>query len=211
MARSVFITLEGGEGCGKSTQVKPLTDWFQRRGMPCLATREPGGTLLGDQVRQLLKRRLETPIAPLAELMMMEACRAQLITDVIRPALRAGQAVVCDRYTGSSLAYQGYGRGVPLETVVRLNNIATGGLMADLTVLLDLPPERGLARKGDCASDRFESEGLEFHRRVRAGYLEMAAAGPDRWLVVDALRPPAEVTRLIIERLEKLPALTESA
>jgi dTMP kinase len=206
-----FITLEGGEGCGKSTQARLLAEWLNSRHVDCLFTREPGGTPLGDEVRNLLKRRTENAIAPLAELMLLEACRAQLVNTVIRPALRCGQAVVCDRYTDSSLAYQGHGRGVSLETVVRLNNIATGGLMPDLTVLLDLAPEQGLARKGNCAEDRFESEDLEFHRRVRAGYRELAAAGPDRWLVVDAGLRPAEITRLIATRLEKVPAFAGRA
>jgi dTMP kinase len=206
-----FITLEGGEGCGKSTQARLLAEWLNSRQVDCLSTREPGGTPLGDEVRRLLKRRTENAIAPLAELMLMEACRAQLVNTVIRPALRRGQTVVCDRYTDSSLAYQGHGRGVSLETVVRLNNIATGGLMPDLTVLLDLAPEQGLARKNNCAEDRFESEDLEFHRRVRAGYRELAAAGPDRWLVVDAGLGPAEITRLITTRLEKVPAFAGRA
>lgn len=144
-------------------------------------------------------------MSPMAELFLIEAARAQLVDQVISPALRAGRAVVCDRYTPSTVAYQGYGRGVDLETIRAVNAAATGGLSPDLIVLLDMPAEAGLGRKKGRERDRFESEGLAFHARVRQGYLEMARADPRRWLVVDGRLPRRAVQAAIRERVDARP------
>ena len=193
------MVFEGGESVGKSTQAAWLAT---RRGAEL--TFEPGGTRLGQELRRLL---LEAPGARLdicSEALLMAADRAQHVAETIRPALEAGRDVVCDRYIGSSLAYQGYGRGLDVPTVRLLSEIATGGLWPDLIILLDMDPQRARAR-GAGGSDRFEAMGMDFHRRVRAGYLELASADPARWGVVDADRSPAEVrddvAALVAERL----------
>lgn len=193
------MVFEGGESVGKSTQAAWLATC---RGAEL--TFEPGGTRLGQELRRLL---LEAPGARLdicSEALLMAADRAQHVAETIRPALEAGRDVVCDRYIGSSLAYQGYGRGLDVPTVRLLSEIATGGLWPDLIILLDMDPQRARAR-GAGGSDRFEAMGMDFHRRVRAGYLELASADPARWGVVDADRSPAEVrddvAALVAERL----------
>ena len=193
------MVFEGGESVGKSTQAAWLAT---RRGAEL--TFEPGGTRLGQELRRLL---LEAPGARLdicSEALLMAADRAQHVAETIRPALEAGRDVVCDRYIGSSLAYQGYGRGLDVPTVRLLSEIATGGLWPDLIILLDMDPQRARAR-GAGGSDRFEAMGMDFHRRVRAGYLELASADPARWGVVDADHSPAEVrddvAALVAERL----------
>ena len=203
---ALFIVFEGGEGCGKSTQARALHRHLLQEGQRAILTREPGGTGLGERVRRHLKRPGGTPISPLAELFLIEAARAQLVNEVISPALQAGQAVICDRYTPSTLAYQGHGRGLDLETIRAVNGTATGGLSPDIIVLLDIPVEAGLGRKKGRAGDRFESESLAFHRRVRRGYLEMARADPGRWLMVDGRRPRQAIRGTIWERVSALRA-----
>ncbi len=194
----LFIVFEGPEGSGKSTQLRLLYRRLRRAGLPVVGTREPGGTRLGERLRRLLKGMPEPEsLAAEAELFLFLAARAQLVSTVIRPALAAGRVVLCDRYSPSTIAYQAYGRGLPLEGVVEADRLATGGLWPDLVVLLDLPVEVGLARRGRRRADRFEAEELEFHRRVRAGYLEQARADPNRWLVVDAQAPRGEVARSV--------------
>lgn len=193
-----FITFEGIEGSGKSTQMEMLKQYLEARGAVVVALREPGGTLLGEKVRSILLNSGDEPIEPMAELFLYEACRAQLVERVIRPALKGGSTVICDRFTDSTLAYQGYARGINLEAVRQLNCHAAGGLVPDLTLLLDLPAEAGLERawsriKGRAAKpgdseDRFEKESLLFHRKVRDGYLELAGREPERVRVVDAGR-----------------------
>ena len=205
----MFIIFEGGEGCGKSTQAKALYRKLYQQGIPVVLTHEPGGTALGNEIRKLLKRkpcpeRSEgTPISPQAELLLFNASRAQLITEVIRPALEKGKVVICDRFAHSTLVYQGYGRGVDLVTVERVNNFATQNLSPDTVILLDMSPEEGLARKR-APKDRFESENLSFHHRVREGYLKMAAAEPDRWLVIDATLPKRKIAKIIWEKVSQL-------
>jgi dTMP kinase len=201
----LFIVLEGGEGCGKSTQARVLHRHLREDGRGAVLTREPGGTSLGERVRRHLKRPGPTPISPLAELFLIAAARAQLVTEVISPALREGRTVVCDRYTPSTLAYQGYGRGIDLDTLRAVNGAATGGLSPDLIVLLDVPVETGLGRKKGRERDRFESESLAFHARVRRGYLEMARADRERWLVVDGRLPRKAIQGMIRERVSALP------
>ncbi len=165
-------------------------------------THEPGGTPLGEVVRRWLKSRPGTE--PVAELFLFMAARAQLVRQVLRPALERGQVVVCDRFGASTVAYQGYGRGLELGLIQQLNGWATGGLAPDLTVLLDVPVEVGMGRKAKPGNDVFEGAGLEFHRRVREGYLAQARQEPQRWLVVDGSRPRREVAEVVWRRVEPL-------
>jgi dTMP kinase len=205
--KGLFITLEGGEGSGKSTQARYLRERLKRRNIPVTTVREPGGTPLGNRLRRLLKFS-PTPLTPEAELLLFNASRAQLVVDVIRPALDRGELVVCDRFSDSTTAYQGYGRGIPLEQVEAVNRAATGGLKPALTVFLDLPPEEGLKRHF-ALRDRFErgferKEVMDFHRRVRQGYLDLARKEPERWLTIDARLSPRAVSRLVWQRVEPL-------
>jgi dTMP kinase len=199
----LFIAFEGGEGCGKSTQSELLLKKFHQQNIPAVLTHEPGGTALGNELRRALKRERGSFISPQAELFLVAASRAQLVAEVIRPALEEGKVIICDRFTYSTLVYQGYGRGLELSFVETVNNIATQNLKPDLTILLDISPEQGLARKGSLR-DRFELEDLSFHRRVREGYLRMVAAESERWLVIDASLPKEKVAGIIWDRVSKL-------
>ncbi|MEE9202494.1 MAG: dTMP kinase [Dehalococcoidia bacterium] len=200
-AQGIFITYEGGEGSGKSRQSRALARRLRRRGSAVVLTHEPGGEPLAARLRRLLKGN--TALTPEAELLLFAASRAQLTARVIRPALEVGQMVVCDRYADSTLAYQGYGRGLSMEAIRAANRMATGGLTPHLTVLLDVPAEVGLARK-HADDDRFIREPLPFHQRVRQGYLELARSDPKRWLVVDATLPEKEVADTIWRRVALL-------
>ncbi len=197
-----FIVFEGGEGSGKSTQAKIMYRSLLFRGHPALLTHEPGGTVLGERVRRMVKGHGE--VTPLAWLFLFSAARAQLVQEVIRPALADEITVVCDRYTSSTIAYQGYGHGLDMSAVHAATEAATEGLQPDLVVLLDGPPSLGLERKGTEKRDRFEAEALEFHERVRRGYLELAGAEPERWLVVDAGLSREQAAETIWERVEPL-------
>ncbi|HEC35963.1 MAG TPA: dTMP kinase [Anaerolineae bacterium] len=204
----MFITLEGPEGSGKTTQAQLLTEYLRRQGYDVILAREPGGTPIGDQVRGVLHDPANTDMHPWAEAFLYSASRAQLVARVVRPALAAGKVVVCDRYADSTLAYQGYGRGLSLELLWEITRLATGGLMPDLTLYLDIQPDRGLQRRllGGEEWNRLDRETLAFHRRVRAGYLEMAGLEPERWVVVDAARSveevQAEIRALVEARLD---------
>jgi dTMP kinase len=206
--RGRLITVEGVEGAGKSTQVERLRAWLSERGACVLATSEPDGTPLGANLRRLLGE--VDRVSPLTEALLFAASRAEHVRQVIRPALAAGRIVLCDRYVDSTVAYQGYGRGVSLETVAQLNRLATDGLTADLTVVLDLDVAEGLrrvrARVGArAACDPFERLAIEFHERVRKGYWAIRDREPDRVAVVDADRAPAvvaaEIAALVAGRL----------
>ncbi len=199
----LFISFEGGEGCGKSTHSRLLLKKLDQQNIPAVLTHEPGGTPLGDELRKALKKKRESPISPQAELFLVAASRAQLVSEAIRPALEAGEVVICDRFTDSTMVYQGYGRGLDFTAIKMVNNMATRHLNPDLIILLDIPPEQGLARKGSL-KDRFEVEDLSFHRRVREGYLKMAGADPDRWLVIDASLPKGKVAEIIWDRVSRL-------
>ncbi|MBI2848446.1 MAG: dTMP kinase [Chloroflexi bacterium] len=201
---ALFITFEGGDGCGKSVQARALYRRLARLAVPVVLAHEPGGTPLGQKLARVLKWGHGTGISPMAELLMFNASRAQLVDGVIQPGLKSGKAIVCDRYVDSTIAYQSYGRGLELETVDSVCRTATGGLTPDLTVLLDIPPENGLARKGSQKQDRFEQEGIAFHRRVRQGYLELAAIEPARWLVIDALQSKTIIAGIIWHRVSHL-------
>jgi len=201
---ALFIVFEGGEGCGKSTQTRALYRRLSKDGFGAVLTREPGGTRLGERVRRHLKQTDETPISPLAELFLIATARAQLVSEVIRPELEKGKTVICDRFTPSTLAYQGYGRGLDTDAIRDVNDIATDGMSPDLIVLLDIPVEAGLSRKKSRERDRFESESLAFHSRVRRGYLDLAEADPRRWLVVDGRLPRKAIESAIWERVSAL-------
>ena len=203
----MFITLEGPEGAGKTTQLRALADFLRGCGYDVVTTREPGGTAIGDQIRHVLHDTANVAMSPTAEVLLYAASRAQLVAEVIQPALAAGRVVLCDRYADSTMAYQGYGRGLDRDALAALTAIATGGLRPDLTLLLDLDVARGLARRRDEGEEmnRLDLETIEFHRRVRAGYLTLAAAEPARWQLIDADRPPAaiqaDLRRLVLDRL----------
>ncbi len=200
---AIFITFEGLEGFGKSTQAKTLYTRLKAEGHKTLLTQEPGGTGLGEKISELLKWSSDDDICPLAEVMLFNASRAELVTRVLKPALASGIVAVCDRYADSTLVYQGYGRSLNLSTVRAINAFACQGLTPDLTILLDMPVEKGMERKHGTKADKFEKEGLDFHRRVRDGYLALAAAEPKRWFVVDASLPQAQVASVIWDRVKK--------
>lgn len=201
---ALFITFEGGEGSGKSVQARALYKRLWQLAVPVLLTHEPGGTTLGEKVSRWLKRSEGTDISPLTELLLFNASRAQLVTEIIKPNLREGRVVICDRYTDSTTAYQSYGRGLDSETVRVTNNAATQGLKPDLTILLDMPVEEGLARKKNRRQDRFEQEALAFHQRVRKGYLKIATSEPERWLIIDASQPKQKIEEIIWRKVKQL-------
>jgi len=194
-----FLTLEGPEGAGKTVMADRLVGSLRADGIDALVTREPGGTELGEQLRDLLLARDGPALEPLVDAFLFNAARAQLVAEVIRPALAAGRTVVCARFADSTLAYQGYGSGVDLETLRGLARAATGGLMPDRTILLDLAPEVGLRRKAPDDQTRFEAAfDLAFHRRVRRGFLALAAEAPGRFAIVDADRPVDDVFAAVV-------------
>ena len=201
---SLFITFEGGEGCGKSVQAKALFRRLLQLAIPTLLTREPGGTPFGKRLGRWLKWAQDADISPLTELMLFNASRTQLVNEVIQPNLKSGKVVISDRYADSTTAYQGYGRGLDLAMVRATNNAATQGLRPDLTILLDIPVEEGLERKRAERQDRFEREAPTFHRRVKEGYLKMAADEPERWLVIDASQSKEAIAAIIWQRVRQL-------
>jgi dTMP kinase len=199
----LFIALEGGEGAGKTTQARMVAIWLREQGFDVITTREPGATKVGMRLRALLLDTAHTGMSPRAEALMYAADRAEHVAEVISPALERGAVIITDRYTDSSLAYQGAARGLRTEDVAWLSHWATDGLVPDLTILLDLPPQAGLGRRTRSA-DRLEAEPTEFHDRVRAGFLSLARQDPQRYLVLDATRPAAELTQEIQERVREM-------
>lgn len=203
MARGLFITLEGIEGVGKTTAVATVSAWLRDQGHAVVETREPGGTAIGEQIRGLLLARESAGMAVVTELLLMFAARAQHLAERIEPALDEGRSVVCDRFTDATYAYQGGGRGVDTALIAAAEAIVHPHLQPDLTLLLDAPPELGLARargRGE-AADRFELERAEFFGRVRACYLDRAAAEPARYTVIDATRPLEDVRAALCDAL----------
>ncbi len=188
---ALFIVFEGGDGSGKTTQARALVRRLLRQGRSVLLTHEPGGTPLGESIRRRLKAGWD--VSPLSELFLFAAARAQLVQGVVGPALRDGIIVVCDRFTPSTVAYQGYGRGLDLGLIDQVNRAATGGLSPDVFVLLDLPSQLAVTRKGNTVRDVFDAAPLEFHGKIREAYLFQAAQDPSRWLVLDATRPRREL------------------
>jgi dTMP kinase len=201
----VLVAFEGGEGAGKSTQVRRLQEWLTNEGLVARATFEPGGTPSGAGIRSIVLDRSNTAISPRSEALLYAADRAQHVHELVRPALEAGEVVITDRFVDSSLAYQGAGRTIPMDDVRMLSRWATGGLEPDLTILLDLPPEEGLARaRGRAVADRLESESLDFHQRVRQTFRALAEAAPDRYLVLDARQSPDALAAAIRVRIADL-------
>jgi dTMP kinase len=194
----LFITFEGPEGSGKTTQIQPLADFLRSQGRDVLTLREPGGTPISEQIRAVLMNLDNTAMHPRTEILLFLAARAQLVEEVIRPALARGRIVLCDRYADSTLAYQGYGHGVDLETLRQLLDFATGGLQPDLTFLLDVDPLIGLRRKRKEGEwNRLDAYDESFHQRVRAGYRQLAQSEPQRWVIVDAAQPPDAVQSVL--------------
>ncbi len=205
MARGRFITFEGIEGVGKSTNMAVFVERIEAAGHEVLMTREPGGTPVAEEIRDILKNRGDEPVPEIAELLLMFAARSFNVANVIQPALEGGTWVVCDRFTDSSRAYQGGGRGLPMETIDGLANWVHGATWPDLTLLLDAPVEVGMARaSGRGEPDRFEQERHEFFERVRNCYLEIAEREADRFIVVDAARSIAEVTADVMNIADQL-------
>ena len=203
--RGRFITFEGPEGAGKTTQAARLEATLRMRGLPVLATREPGGTALGERIREVLLAPSTEAFDPLADALLFNAARRQLVAEVIEPALAAGTTVICARFADSTRAYQGYGGGLPLAELDRLEAVATGGLRPDRTILLDLPVEIGLARKAPDDRTRFEtSYDLSFHQRVRNGFMAMAAAEASRFVVIDASGDPEDIARRVVRAVDPL-------
>ena len=195
MTTRLFITLEGPEGSGKTTQARLLARWLEEQGHRIVLTREPGGTPIGDQIRDVLHDSRNTEMAARTEILLYSASRAQHTAEKIRPALAAGRIVVSDRFADSTYAYQGYGRGLDLEMLRTITRIATGGLQPDLTIYIDITPEEGLHRRraGGDEWNRLDAEPLQFHQRVRSGYLELARLEPHRWVVIDGSGTVEEV------------------
>ena len=187
----MFITFEGPEGSGKSSQIQWLGSFLQEKGISVLVTHEPGGTGIGDQIRDCLHDVANTDMQAATEFLLYSASRAQLVREIIHPALAAGQVVLCDRYADSTVAYQGFGRGLDLSDLLGITQFATGGLIPDMTLLLDIDVERGLARRvaGQSEMNRLDLEAIAFHQRVRNGYHQLALRDSQRWYIVDADRP----------------------
>ena len=210
-----FITLEGPEGAGKTTQVKLLSQKLEALGIPHTVSRDPGGTPLGKQIRRVLLKP-GTYIAPMAELLLYQADRAQHVDELIMPALKRGEIVICDRFTDSTLAYQGFGRNIDRKTIEDLNAMATQGLTPELTILFDLGSEKGLGRLHPGGHDRLEQEAIEFHHRIRQGYLTLRQEQPERWATIDATKAlisvQEEFARIIVERFaDRHPKLKDLA
>lgn len=200
-----LITFEGIDGAGKSTQVERLAEYFSGRKMTVVKTREPGGTVISEQIRAILLDPGNRGLGDQTEVLLYAAARAQLIIEVIRPALAAGQVVLCDRFVDSTLAYQGAGRGIPRYELRPVMELATGGLEPDLTILLDLEPVQGRTRVSrGRTEDRLEQETLEFYQRVRAGFLELAAENPRRIKTIDAAQSPAAVWAEVKAAVDKI-------
>ena len=210
MAAGRFITFEGGEGCGKSTQIRLLADRLRAAGKEVLLTREPGGTALAERIRSLVREESDDPPNSRAETLLFIASRAQVVENVIRPALASGTWVLCDRFADSTFAYQGYGRGLDLEELKRINSFATGGLEPDMTILLNVSPEvsakrmraREVATNTD--ADRMEKAGDGFHTRLRQGFLELAAAEPERFAVIQADGSVEEVEEAVWNSIQPM-------
>lgn len=204
MSNVHFITFEGCEGVGKSTQIRLLAEELGRRKVPCVVTREPGGSRIAESIRRIILDAGNSDMDDLCELFLYLAARAQHLKDIVRPALAEGKVVICDRYIDSTFAYQGYGKGLDADMVEALNRAAIGDLMPDLTIFLDLPPERAFMRKGGPdREDRLELMAQSFHEKVYAGYLEISRRAPERFVRVDARGSKQETHAKVLELMQK--------
>lgn len=201
--KGFFITFEGVEGSGKSTQMELLGKFLLERGFDILLTQEPGGTEIGDKIRDILLDPENKGMDKMVEALLYAASRAQLVAEVIKPALEAGKVVICDRYFDSSVAYQVYGRGIPFEVIEAINKRAIENAKPDITFFLDISVEVGLERATVFFADRIEKEDIEFHRRVRKGYLELAKKDTKRFIAIEALKESDEIHRRIIEKIKE--------
>lgn len=204
LKRGIFITFEGPEGCGKSTHSKLLSDYLRKKGYPVVHTREPGGTKLGEKIRQVLLNSKAIEISDLAELFLFEACRSEIVKELIAPALGRKRIVICDRFSDATFAYQGYGGGIPLGVIGELDRAATGGMTPDFTILLDVDTATGLARAKKKGADRMEKKTAAYHKRVRSGYLERARLNPARITVIsvtDGIEKTQKIVRREVERV----------
>ena len=201
----MFITFEGPDGSGKTSQLEMLMPVLKEKYPDVIRTREPGGTDIGDQIRSVIMNMKNKSMDPRTEILLFCASRAQLVEELVRPGLQAGKLILCDRYADSTMAYQGYGHGLDKEMLTSLLKFATGGLKPDLTLLFDISAEAGLRRrlKNHDEWNRMDDYALQFHERVRRGYLEMAAAEPERWVVIDADRPREEIHEEVVSVVRK--------
>jgi dTMP kinase len=203
----MFITLEGPEGSGKTSQVPALAEFLRQKGYDVLVTREPGGTSVGDQIREVLMNLENVSIVPQTEILLFQAARAQHVAEILRPALDEGKIVICDRFGDSTLAYQGYGHQTDIRTLRYLIHFATGGLMPDLTLLLDVPVSEGFERKikNDSEWNRLDAYAKAFHDRVRQGYLDLAGEEPERWQIINASQDKdqvqAEMRKFVMQKI----------
>lgn len=203
---ALFVTFEGPEGCGKTTQVRLLAERLRARGYDVLTTREPGGTRIGDQIRAILLNPAHTEMVPAAEILLFSAARAQIVHEVILPHLQRGGIVLCDRFADSTLAYQGYGHGLNLDVLRVITAFATAGLTPDVTFYLDIPVEEGLRRKaqaGQAEWNRMEQRELAYHQRVQDGYRRLIAAEPTRWVVIDAGKSIEDIHMQVMQEVER--------
>lgn len=202
--QGLFISMEGPDGAGKTTQIEMLQDYLADKGYEIIITREPGGTVISEAIRQIILNKEYKEMCPNTELLLYAAARAQLVNEVIRPALEAGKAVICDRFVESSAVYQGIARGLGVERVYAVNDYALEGLRPQLTILLDLDAEEGIRRKKNQAElDRMEAEGLEFHRRVAEGYRMLADREPERMMKISATLPKEDIHAKIVVAIEE--------
>jgi len=204
----MFITFEGPEGSGKTGQIALLTEYLREQGYSVLATREPGGTPIGDQIREILSNVDNTAMKPRTEILLFQASRAQLVEQLILPSLSEGKIVLCDRYADSTIAYQGYGHRVDLEQLRQIVRFATGGLTPDLTLLLDVDVEVGLKRRASAGDwNRLDAYAVAFHKRVREGYHQLAKQEPERWVIVDAGQPfddvQSDIRKIVLDYLKR--------
>jgi dTMP kinase len=201
MTLSLFITFEGPDGSGKTTQARMLAEFLQVRGYPVIYTREPGGTEISEQIRNVILSTRNQAMRNEAEVLLFSAARAQIVAELIRPALVAGKIVICDRYADSTLAYQGYGMRLDLDALRAITRFATGGLVPDLTFYVDVPAQVGLARRQRGETNRLDQKDAEYHTRVRDGYLALAKAEPQRFVVIDGTQAIDEIQQEIRARL----------
>lgn len=205
MKRGLFITAEGTDGSGKSTQISLMKEYIKEKGYEVVLTREPGGTIISEKIRQIILDPGHTGMGKVTEMLLYASARAQLVSEVIKPAVEGGKIVICDRFVDSSYAYQGFGRGIDMEMIEIVNNIALGGVMPDITFFFDMDPEVALKRRTAATeTDRIENEKMEFHRRVYAGYKKLSAMYPERIKCIDSSRSIREISRDVMGWLDKL-------